>query len=338
MIPGPPDIQKLRVVVAVLMMSLANGAIAVSDGPVLRSDGSEVVYYLRDVERLSPDKSVPLLLLVQGSDCSALGDPDAKSVYDGIAPELPMLLVEKYGLSPDVPGETEDTSCPSEYMINNSMSQRVLDLLLVLESLRKNLPLWDGSLVIVGGSLGATVAGQLATAYPGVRAMIIFSFGSRFFEDDLMPSIESEFAGLDADEREQQIGNVKRLFDEIRNEPTRAKFAGGHSYASWNEMLRTDQLAVLRQVDVPVLAIQGDADTNASPSGARQLIADLVAAGKNNFTYQEVADVDHGFVDSQGRSQFKSVIDDMRVWLTRTLSSHAGTAERKGASHRNQGE
>ncbi|MBD3647877.1 MAG: hypothetical protein HUJ31_10595, partial [Pseudomonadales bacterium] len=65
----------------------------------LRPDGSRVDYYLKNIEE-EPDKSVrPLLLILQGSDCNSVANLNIIDDYAAIAPDLPVLLIEKYGIT-----------------------------------------------------------------------------------------------------------------------------------------------------------------------------------------------------------------------------------------------
>ncbi|MBO6566528.1 MAG: alpha/beta hydrolase [Pseudomonadales bacterium] len=302
-----------------LVLPLGNASAELAMHSV-RADGSQITYYLQNLGDTPILEDKPLLLFFHGSDCNSIVNMNSMV---GVARDLPILLIEKYGITADLPYLSDEgrSDCPKDYLVHNSISQRVLDALSVLSQLQKTASWWNGNIVIVGGSVGSNVASQLASIYPDTKALIIFSFGSRRFETDLMSSIESSFGDVDGDIRDAELSKVRSLFQEMKDNPTQSKFASGHSYSYWSELLRFDSLATLSQVNAPILAVQGGNDTNVSATGAKKLVESLRKRGMNNVEFLRYEDLDHGYLDQDGNSRLDIVIEDMSSWLSSILES-----------------
>ncbi|MGB5212392.1 MAG: prolyl oligopeptidase family serine peptidase [Anderseniella sp.] len=317
---------EFRKLVLLTLATILSGTTAHSAGLELsrhkieRADGSEIDYY---VGRRGSRERQPVLVVMQGSDCRSILEHSTIEEYTEIAPNHAVLFVETYGVSGGITrtGGDDQVDCPDSYLRHNSLERRILDYVRVLAELRRNSPWWDGTLIILAGSAGTYVAERVAVLVPETDRLVIFGFGARKLESDVLFSIKASFdaGGLQPEKRDQQLAEVKKMFQEIVNNPTPNKNASGHSFKWWASMLEFDQLVALQDVQVPVLAIQGARDQNVSPDGARMLIRELQARGRTNVSYREYEDLDHGFVDSEGRSQKRRVISDIRQWLERNL-------------------
>jgi pimeloyl-ACP methyl ester carboxylesterase len=282
-----------------------------------RFDGSEIHYYL---DRRGSSRSQTLLVLIQGSDCnSILNNPRIPEIAE-VAPTAAVLLVEKYAITPDLPFNRDiaRADCPGTYLNNNVPEQRVMDYARIVAALRTSaVPWWNRKIIIVGGSEGAQIAEEVAAIIPETARLIIFGIGGRHFEDDVLQSVRYDMnkAGLDDKATQEQIANFQQMFKAALSDRSANEIASGYSHAYWASMLRMDQLAMLRAVSVPVLALEGGADHNASTEGARDLIGQLRVLGSANIDYREYPGLDHAFTDDAGTSHWGSVIHDMKIWL-----------------------
>lgn len=281
-----------------------------------RPDGSDIHYY---VDRRGGKEPQAILVIMQGSDCNSIARHPTIHEYANVAPGEAVLLVEKYGITSDLPlsGNDNRDDCPIDYQVRDTIEQRVLDYLLVISNLRSEADWWNGQLIILAGSAGTGVGEQVAALVPETRRLVIFGFGGRWQEDDMLYGIRISLgaAGLDENAQAREFEQIAGEIREMREDASPGKLASGHSHAAWASMLRFDQLAALRNVSIPVLAIQGSRDQNVSPEGARVLIKTLHDLGRENITYKEYEDLDHGFVDSGGMSRKSRVIEDIRRWL-----------------------
>jgi pimeloyl-ACP methyl ester carboxylesterase len=281
-----------------------------------RPDGSDIHYYL---DRRAGAEPQSILLIIQGSDCNSVARHPTLHEYADVAPGSAVLLVEKYGITRDLPPLADDNrpDCPAEYQQRDTIEQRVLDYTQVISALRKEAIWWDRRVVILAGSSGAGVGELVAALLQETERLVIFGFGARWLEDDMIDGMRASLASAGMPE-EARAGAIEELvagIRKMREDAALDKFASGHSHAAWASMLAFDQLAALRNVPVPVLAIQGGRDQNASPRGARDLIKSLRELGHTNITYVEYGDLDHGFRDEAGVSHRGRVIADIRDWL-----------------------
>ncbi|HHN8350867.1 TPA: alpha/beta hydrolase family protein, partial [Morganella morganii] len=153
-----------------------------------RQDGSAVHYYLLH-RQAEPTRK--LLVLIQGSDCnSARNNRFMVDTFGGAFPDHNILLVEKYGITDALPFNDRDgerADCPAETMLNDSLSVRVSDYAAVLDRLKGE---YD-TVLLLGGSEGATVAEHTALASPAVDAVVAVNGGGRFFLDDVTDSFRN---------------------------------------------------------------------------------------------------------------------------------------------------
>lgn len=288
---------------------------------VARPDGTNIVYYLDRLKDANTPR--PLLLILQGSDCNSVANLKTIREYAEVAPDSPVLYIEKYSITRELPHQNDEnrTDCPSGYLKYNSIDQRTLDALQVLSELRRNAGWWNGELVIVGGSAGAIVGERLAPLARETRALIIFGFGARRMEDELITLIKNSLSQSDMDAVAQQaeLSKIIKMIRAMKERPTLVDYSSGHSSVYWESLFRFDQLFALSNISVPILAVQGANDSNASTVPAKQLIDALKDQGKKNIAYREYEDLDHSFSDSHGVSRRDMVISEMRKWLSQAM-------------------
>jgi pimeloyl-ACP methyl ester carboxylesterase len=280
-----------------------------------RLDGTKISYYL--APNAGGGKQ-PILLILHGSDCNSIANHPRIRRFERVATDAVALYIDKYGITTELPwSESDDrTDCPDVYLQRNTLNQRVLDILRVVAELRQSAPWWDGQLFIVGGSEGAIVAESVAPLVPETQSLIIFGFGGRWFENDVLHSVQVSLTA-DGEAPEVQAGHLETVRDLLAGalrDRDPAKNFWGYSHAYWASMLEFDQLEALRRVGVPVLALQGSEDEDVDVTGAREMIGELRSQG-SSITFLEYEGLNHGFRDSENRSRLDGVIDDMAKWL-----------------------
>jgi len=282
---------------------------------VPRLDGTKISYYL--APNAGGGKQ-PILLILHGSDCNSIANHPRIRRFERVATDAVALYIDKYGITTELPwSESGDRNdCPGVYLERNTLSQRVLDILRVVAELRQSAHWWNGQLFIVGGSEGAIVAESVAPLVPETQSLIIFGFGGRWFENDVLNSVQ---VSLDADgespeAQAEHLETVRGLLAGARRDRDPAKNFWGYSHAWWASMLEFDQLEALRRVRVPVLALQGSEDEDVDVTGAREMVRELQSKG-SGITFLEYEGLDHGFRDADNQSRLDGVIDDMAKWL-----------------------
>lgn len=286
---------------------------------VKRSDGSKIDYYLFEE---SPDRhSKVLLLLLHGSDCnSVLKIESIFTDYQNVWPTADLLLIEKYGIDEKLDYDSFDAErkgCPLEYITKDSPEQRVMDIKIVLETVRKKTKY--EKIIVIGGSEGAVIANLLAASVGYVDATISFNGGGRWFVDDVLHNMALEIE--DEEEKKQSIQGFKGFSEQVLQSELFDLEVSGHGYRWWHQMLSIDQYSILREVTSPLLIVQGGIDLSVSPKKVDDMILALRESGNKHIEYFTYAKLDHGFNNSTGQSERKKVIADMNAWLKTVLYS-----------------
>lgn len=308
---------KIRVVSFLLLfLTFISNADDITTRTASRDDGTHISYYL---VTHSHDADT-LLLILQGSDCnSVLNINSILSDYKNVWPEADVLLVEKYGINRKLKYSTDPArkDCPAQYLEKDSPAQRVADIKVVLDTVRK-----DGQykkLILLGGSEGAVIANLVTADVDYIDATIAFNSGGSWFIDDVSHSIAAEHKNPAAARKD--IDDFKGFAEHVLNSKPFELEVSGHGYHWWQQMLSIDQLDTLKKVNSPLLIVQGGMDTSVSPQKTDELMQRLKDLGKNNIEYRRYEKLDHGFKNSDGKSLRKEVVGDMNMWLKSKLDN-----------------
>lgn len=306
---------KIRVVSFLLLfLTFTSSAENITTHTASRNDGATISYYLA---QYSHDADT-LLLILQGSDCnSVLNINSILSDYKNVWPEADVLLVEKYGINHKLKYSTDPArkDCPAQYLEKDSPAQRVADIKVVLDTVRKDDQYKN--FILLGGSEGAVIANLVTADVDYIDATISFNGGGRWFIDDVSHSIAAEHKN--PEEARKDIENFKGFAEHVLNSKPFELEVSGHSYHWWQQMLSIDQLDILQNVKSPLLIIQGGRDSSVSPQKTDELVQRLKDLGKSNIEYRRYKKLDHGFKDSDGKSQRKEVVNDINIWLQSKL-------------------
>ncbi|MGY4107911.1 alpha/beta hydrolase family protein [Aeromonas encheleia] len=283
-----------------------------------RDNGSPISYYL--VQHAHDTDT--LLLILQGSDCNSVLKIDSiLTNYKNVWPEADILLVEKYdidkGLTYSIDPVRKD--CPAKYLGKDSPAQRVADIKVVLDIVRK-----DGlykTFILLGGSEGAVIANLVTAEVDYIDATISFNGGGRWFIDDVSHSIAAEHKNPEAARKD--IDGFKGFAEHVLNSKPFELEVSGHGYHWWKQMLSIDQLDTLKKVKTPLLIVQGGMDTSVSPQKTDEMMQRLKELGKRNIEYRRYEALDHGLKNSDGKSLRKEVVGDMNMWLRSKLGNPA---------------
>lgn len=311
-----------RLLVAILALSVSTIGFSrsIEDHQLTRPDGSKIHYYL-----VHPDNAASpphaMLVLLHGSDCNSVINNPRVHEYFELAPAAVIVLIEKYGVDRtkgyEPPGE--EATCPQEYLENNTISQRVMDTLQVIAELQRSAKWWGGETVLWGGSEGGMVASYVALLSPSTTALVASSFGGG---QPVSEIVKMSIAGSESFPSEEAksaaLRNVEKQFAVIRQEPvpTRTMGGAGNTYKWWADAMDLDGRIILRQLEIPILVVQGQLDEEAPVEAARELARSL--DGKE-FTYKEFSGLDHLYQDPRGESHRERVIGYQRRWMNALL-------------------
>lgn len=281
-----------------------------------RDDSSHISYYLVPH---SYDTDT-LLLILQGSDCNSVLKIDSiLTDYKNVWPEADVLLIEKYGINRKLKYSTDPArkDCPAQYLEKDNPAQRVADIKVVLDIVKK-----DGQykkLILLGGSEGAVIANLVTADIDSIDATIAFNGGGRWFIDDVSHSIAAEHKNIEAARKD--IDGFKGFAEHVLNSKPFELEVSGHGYHWWQQVLSIDQLDTLIKVNSPLLIIQGGMDTSVSPQKTDEMMQRLKELGKNNIEYRRYEELDHGLKNIDGKSLRKEVISDINFWLRSKLDN-----------------
>lgn len=276
-----------------------------------RDDGSTINYYL------SKHKDQPLNTLVlelQGSDCNSVAhNKSIKSHFSKILPNADLLLIEKRDITKKLPllNNENRVDCPKEYLTKDSPKQRVSDIRTVLTTLRDNNHYQN--FVIVGGSEGATIAYLAAKEIPFITATAAFNGGGQWFYDDVIHNMRSTIS--EPNQLKDTISGFTKFTENIKIKKPFEVVVSGHGYHWWKQMLTINTLDVISEINSPLLVIQSGSNKAVSPEQVRKMIAGLNNKGKENISYIEYPELDHGFRDSNNASQLDKLVKDISHWL-----------------------
>jgi len=283
-----------------------------------RDNGSPIFYYL--VQHAHDTDT--LLLILQGSDCNSVLKIDSiLTDYKNVWPEADILLVEKYGIGKGLTYSIDPVrkDCPAQYLEKDSPAQRIADIKVVLDTVRK-----DGlykTFILLGGSEGAVIANLVTAEVDYIDATISFNGGGRWFIDDVSHSIAAEHKNPEAARKD--IDGFKEFAEHVLNSKPFELDVSGHGYHWWQQMLSIDQLDTLKKVKSPLLIVQGGMDTSVSPQKTDEMMQRLKELGKSNIDYRRYEALDHRLKNSDGKSLRKEVVGDMNIWLRSKLGNPA---------------
>lgn len=278
---------------------------------IKRDDGSSIHYYVEKAANVGV--SDVLLVVLQGSDCnSVIYSSFIHKVIRNIWSTADLLLVEKYGITAGLPlnADVERPDCPASYVKHDSPTQRVKDLNIVLMQLTADRHY--ESVVVLGGSEGATVAAMLASTTKFPDATIAINGGGRWFIDDVLYDIEHRSPATSVMDDTKGFKQFAR--QALSDKPFDLQMSN-HGYGWWHDMLKIDQQAVLSQISSPVLIVQGAKDTAVSPIAVDQMVDNLLHQGKTNIDYLIYHHLNHKLQTPDGQDEAERVMTDIHAWL-----------------------
>ena len=308
--------KRTMIIFAMTLFAVSVSAHEAPTQTLTRQNGSLIDYYL--LNQSGDDRSDTLLLILQGTDCnSVLQVESIFSNFKNVWPEADLLLIEKYGITRELvfSSDLERPDCPQAYIQNDSPKQRVSDIKAVLREVRSDFSY--PRLIVVGGSEGALVANLLAAEINTIDATVAFNGGGQMFVDDVLHSIEAGAAN--SEEAVEAAQGFLGFSNHVLNSEPSDLQVSGHGYQWWYQMLSIDQLEVLKEMNTPLLLIQGGRDSSVSPDKVTEMIESLRKAQKKNIDFLPYGNLDHTFYDEQEVSHQNEVVEDISQWLKSKL-------------------
>ena len=251
--------------------------------------------------------------MIQGSTCHSVHDAAKASKMLVDTYKVVRLDVEKYALNKDT------KECPTQYLRNNTVRQRIQDYLQVIQNLRGH-SWWNGKLFIIGGSEGGVIAPILASFVPETNKTVIMAGGIGWTLKEEILYLEKKRLisyGKNQDEVEYELNKIVGVFEEAIQNPTSSRTFMGetNTYKWWDSILNLKPIVSMTQLQIPILMVHGDQDLSAPVESAQEAARQFQRLGKNNLTYVEYPGLDHSWKDKEGKSHSARVIQDVLKWL-----------------------
>ncbi|MGI9232570.1 MAG: alpha/beta hydrolase family protein [Woeseiaceae bacterium] len=299
-------------VAAGLMIFCVSTASAYDKTFVERIDGSQVKLVVDRPEGLS---NIPIVLFVDGSGCASV-ERERFQKYARLPGEFGQKAAKVFVDKSGVTAVDDYRDCSESYIEYDSVDQRVFDHLRAIQHLRKHATWWNREILLFGWSDGGTI-GAAVTAYtPEVKKAVFGGMGGGIpmtaqFEDYVICTPDR------TEDRDACIAELRKMYDEIRENPSPSKtwFGDFNTYKAWATRLDAVEYNLIKDIDVPLLIIHGELDRDNVPVQAtRELVRLLNEAGDVDFEYWEVPGMDHG-TRSLGEERGDLVRIAMLNWL-----------------------
>lgn len=296
----------LMAIMALQSCALKDQAVpSVHSGESGRLDGS-TIYWSLTPPRTKHSKGI--LLIAQGSGCApALTSSNVQQLIAKTT-NLSVLTVEKYGVKPDDTPNNPMVDCSDVFFDHHTVSQRVADVIAVLEQL-KNDDVWNGELALFGGSEGGAVVSILSHKVKETDAVVVFSTGTGIPLSEMILQIIPPPA----------VAETREQFIRIRENPQSIKKWSGNTFKWWADIMDTRLSDELLKSKAPVLIVHGAHDKTAPINSARATQMAFTQANDGRLTYWELNDRGHQMKDSEGISHMSSVLDDVSDWITKQI-------------------
>lgn len=226
-------------------------------------------------------------------------------------------------LGVEKPGVTKDSFNKSDYFKLNTLTQRADDCRMVIDHIRATEPQWDGKLIILGGSEGATLAAYL-TPLTNPTATIMLSGGCGMTLRQELITLEKKLAtsGIRGN-LEKLYGIAKTHFllslSHILTCSTMTCVGDTNTLKWWHKIADYNPATSLEKVATPLYLAHGSADINCPVESAHALVEKFEKLGKSNLVFREYAGLDHSYNNAEGENYFGPVSDEALAWSEQFL-------------------
>lgn len=183
---------------------------------------------------------------------------------------------------------------------------------------------------VVGHSLGAMlaprIAGQVAAAGKPLRGAVLLAANARNLLDIIAEQVDY-LASLDGkvdDAEAKQVETVKGQIATIRAGGLKTGESSlGAFQAYWSDLIKYDQVATAKSLDIPMLLLQGERDYQVTMADFN-LWKEALSA-RPDVTLKSYPDLNHMFIPGQGKSTpseydkpgsvSPEVVDDVAAWI-----------------------
>jgi len=297
---------------------------------VPREDDSLISCYLRRDKAVELRKK-SIIFLLQGSGANSFfSEKDGKcytpllfGALGHLVEDWHVIGIEKRGVQlGDFKSFHGCAGVSQEYIEHATLSRRVNDVDHVINYLKSANNLYDeNEIVVIGHSEGSDVAAGVAAKNPNVTHLVLLGFSAAHGLFDAFISLRRQLNSgkISRQEFVEKYDWLISKYRDIRANPESFEEFYGHTYKRWASYCFDASLQNLAAITIPIFLGIGSLDENAI--GSDYFVADLVRREKDNLTYKNYLDCDHGFFKHCGdksESIHNEVVDDIMKWVKST--------------------
>ncbi len=256
-----------------------------------------LTYY---VDLPNTEKSMPLVLVVEGSYCDNTGPQSILRLHEVIgnsfaSVSIGMTTLERRG----VDGDDIDVA---KYHAFNTPTQRLLDHIELVHHLRLHPPeSWNGQLFILGGSEGGPIAIKLSKDTEPSACVALVGCGDQTFKEYIWQSLSQapvwrHFYMMCNGDMPFTRKAYEKHVAQMKSNPVSDQFWYGQTYLYWADALDQCEMDAFLQLKCPVFVVAGTKDLEC-PSTDR-----LIAQAKEqnqDVTYLRVDGMGHDVLNPQ---------------------------------------
>ena len=177
------------------------------------------------------------------------------------------------------------------------------DALTAVERLRRVDRVPDGDVVVVGHSIGGTLAPRVTARDGDLAGTVMLAALARPVTDALLQQNRylAERDGTVTDAEKDQLDRVERLVERIRTDDIpddEMLYLGGDEY--WRTLREYDPVATARELSLPRLVLQGERDYQVTPEGDFAKWQEALG-GQESVSLRQYDRLNHLFMPGEGQ-------------------------------------
>ena len=264
--------------------------------------GRTITFYLSE---RSVDRSIPLLVFVQGTGCSSLFQRQNGRIMQGAFVLLlgvtrgraRVLIIEKPGVQfLDSQTDPDDAkTCRPEFLAEHTLDRWTAAIVASIKAAHQ-LPGIDGSrTLVIGGSEGGVVAVHVTNVMPSVTYAASIAGGGPNHLFVLADYVRRD--GLDPEV--EVYGCWAKI---LRDPDSTTEFCWGQPYRLWSSLLRTSLTQECLQSRAALYLVHGTADEKSSIAAFDVMRAEL-AAKQRKAVFERIEGAGHSLTRSGERPE-----------------------------------
>lgn len=187
-----------------------------------------------------------------------------------------------------------------------------------------------GRVYVIGHSLGAMVAPNIAAEHKEIKGIICLAGSPRHFEEMIVEQYTflfgtKEYSEIPQAEKDAQLSSIIKDVERIKNlKGPGTEVLLGYPVSYWYSLQQLNSSEVAKHLELPILILQGSMDYQITPDKDYTAWQELLK-GKDNATFKLYNGLNHLFMASEeiGPSNYsikgnvdKRVIEDMSIWIS----------------------